>query len=73
MFASDFCWRLPAVEINELRQRAALHRYQNRASCSCAMRGNPRRSPLEKQHLTFPEKRALISYREQAIELFNGA
>jgi hypothetical protein len=73
MFTSDFYWRLSAVEINEMRRRAALHRYRNRASCSCAMCGNPRRSLLEKQHLTLGEKRALISYREQVIEPFRGA
>ena len=73
MFMSDLHWRLSAAEIYETRRRAALHRYRNRASCSCAMCGNPRHSLLEKQHPTLDEKRTLISYREQAIEPFNGA
>jgi len=70
-FTSSRCWRMSAAEIKETRQRHALHRYRNRASCSCAMCGNPRRSTLEKQRLTIAEQRAMVSYREQAR--FNGA
>ena len=72
MFTIDRYWRLSALEINEMRQRDALKRYRNRASCSCAMCGNPRRSRLEKR-LTLAERRVAISFREQTVEPFNGA
>ena len=72
-FTNSRCWRLSATEINEILRREALQRYQNRATCSCAMCGNPRNSPIEKQNLTIAERRALISYFEQAIEGSNGA
>jgi hypothetical protein len=73
MFTRDVYWRLSAVEIDEIRQRDALHHYRNQAMCSCAMCGNPRHSPLEKQRLAVAEQRAMISYREQVPEPFNGA
>jgi len=73
VFTSGRCWHLLAVEIKETRQRYALHFYRNPASCSCAMCGNPRHSPLEKRRLTLAEQRATICYREQVLERFTGA
>jgi hypothetical protein len=66
-------WPSSEADFAEMRSRDVLRRHRNRANCSCAMCCNPRRSPIEKQHLTLAEQKAAVYFKEQMLELFKAA